>query len=66
MASCMANTGANAPLIQSALNNKDIKTTLSIYAQTVKDAERSAREKAQNFMLSHKQKRANLEIFSGS
>jgi integrase len=57
MASWMANTGANAPLIQSAMNHKDMKTTLSIYAHTVKDAERAAREKAKRFMLSHKGKR---------
>jgi integrase len=54
MASWMANTGANAPLIQSALNHRDMKTTLTIYAHTVKGAERAAREKAQKFMFSHR------------
>ena len=56
MASWMANTGANVSLIQSALNHKDVKTTLFVYAHTVKDSERKAREKAHNFMLSRKKK----------
>ena len=57
LASWMANTGANAPLIQSAMNHEDMKTTMSIYVHTVKGAERDAREKAQRFMLSHKENR---------
>ncbi len=32
MASWMANSGANVALIQSAMNHKDLKTTLTIYA----------------------------------
>jgi integrase len=54
MASWMANAGANVALIQSALNHKDIKTTLAVYTHTVKDAERSAREKAHELMLKHR------------
>ena len=54
LTSGMAKMGANAPLIQSAMNHEDMKTTMSIYAHTVKSAERAAREKAQRFMLSHK------------
>jgi len=62
MASWMANTGANATLIQSALNHKDIKTTLSVYTHTVKDAERAAREKAQEFMLRKEEKVSGVVI----
>lgn len=54
MASWMANAGANVALIQSAMNHKDLKTTLTVYAHTVKDAERQAREKAHKLMLEHK------------
>lgn len=55
MASWMANSGANVALIQSAMNHKDLKTTLTIYAHTVKDAERDARQKAHALMLGHKE-----------
>lgn len=57
MASWMANSGANVALIQSAMNHKDLKTTLTIYAHTVKDAERDARQKAHALMLGHKTKK---------
>ncbi|MBY0552805.1 MAG: site-specific integrase [Candidatus Obscuribacterales bacterium] len=57
MASWMANSGANVALIQSAMNHKDLKTTLTIYAHTVKDAERDARQKAHALMLGHKSKK---------
>jgi len=57
MASWMANSGANVSLIQSALNHKDLKTTLTVYAHTVKDAERDARQKAHALMLGHKSKK---------
>lgn len=56
MASWMANSGAHVALIQSAMNHKDLKTTLTVYAHTVKDAERNAREKAHKLMLGHKRK----------
>jgi integrase len=56
MASWMANAGANVALIQSAMNHKDLKTTLTVYAHTVKDAERDARQKAHALMLGHKSK----------
>jgi len=51
MASWMANSGANVALIQSALNHKDIKTTLKVYTHTVKDAEREAKQKAHLMIL---------------
>lgn len=57
MASWMANTGANVALIHSALNHKDLKTTLAVYAHTAKDAERDARQKAHALMLGHKSKK---------
>lgn len=57
MASWMANSGANVALIQSAMNHKDLKTTLTVYAHTVKDAERDARQKAHALMLGHKSKK---------
>ncbi|MBX9689091.1 MAG: site-specific integrase [Candidatus Obscuribacterales bacterium] len=60
-ASSMANTGANVALIQSAMNHKDLKTTLTVYAHTVKDAERLAREKAHELMLSYKSKSESLD-----
>ena len=47
MATWMANSGANAALIQGALNHKDIKTTLMVYAHSAKNAERDAKERAQ-------------------
>lgn len=46
----MANSGADVSLIKSALNHKDIKTTLSVYVRTARSAELSAREKAHNLM----------------
>lgn len=56
MASWMANTGANASLIQGALNHKDIKTTMLVYAHTLKDAERTAKEAAQKSFLRRESK----------
>jgi len=50
LASFMANSGADVSLIKSALNHKDIKTTLSVYVRTARSAELSAREKAHNLM----------------
>jgi integrase len=46
LAASMASSNANVALIKSALNHKDMKTTLNVYALTGKDAERKAREKA--------------------
>jgi integrase len=53
-ASWMANTGANISLISSALNHKDIKTTMTVYAHTVKNAERDARNKAHQVMMGYR------------
>lgn len=53
MASWMANAGANVAFIQSALNHKDIKTTLNVYVHTVQAAERNERTKAHLLMLKH-------------
>lgn len=50
LASFMANSGADVSLIRSALNHKDIKTTLNVYVRTGKAAELSAREKAHELM----------------
>jgi integrase len=67
MASWMANAGANVALIQSALNHKDIKTTLSVYTHTVKDAERTARQKAHELMLGQKKDTGcNSDIRNGA
>ena len=55
----MANSGANVALIQSAMNHKDLKTTLTVYTHSVKDAERLAREKAHQLMLGYKSKEEN-------
>lgn len=54
MASWMANAGANVALIQSAMNHRDLKTTLAVYTHTVKDAEREARSKAHQLMLNQR------------
>jgi integrase len=48
----MANSGANVALIQSALNHKDLRTTLKVYAKVGKRAELEARAKAHELMLS--------------
>ncbi len=50
LASFMANTGADVSMIRSALNHKDIKTTLNVYVRTARTAELSAREKAHELM----------------
>jgi hypothetical protein len=47
----MATTGANVALIKSALNHKDIQTTLNVYARTSRQAEKEARELAHDRML---------------
>jgi integrase len=50
LATFMANSGADVSLIKSALNHKDIKTTLNVYVWTARSAELSAREKAHGLM----------------
>lgn len=50
LASFMANAGADVSLIRSALNHKDIQTTLNVYIRTAKTAELDAREKAHKLM----------------
>jgi integrase len=45
-------SGANVALIQSALNHKDLRTTLKVYAKVARRAELEAREKAHALMLS--------------
>lgn len=50
LASFMANAGADVSLIKSALNHKDIQTTLNVYVRTAKGAELEAREKAHKLM----------------
>ena len=52
LATYMANSGANVALIQSALNHKDLRTTLKVYAKVGKRAELEARAKAHELMLS--------------
>jgi len=52
LASYMANSGANVALIQSALNHKDLRTTLKVYAKVARRAELEARQKAHVMMLS--------------
>jgi integrase len=46
LAAGMANANVNVALIQSALNHKDIKTTMLVYARTSKDAELQAKLQA--------------------
>jgi len=50
LASFMANSGADVSLIKSALNHKDIQTTLNVYVRTARSAELDAREKAHQLM----------------
>ncbi len=52
LATYMVNSGANVALIQSALNHKDLRTTLKVYARVGKRAELEARSKAHELMLS--------------
>ena len=52
LATYMANSGANVALIQSALNHKDLRTTLEVYAKVGRRAELEARAKAHELMLS--------------
>jgi integrase len=52
LASYMANSGANVALIQSALNHKDLRTTLKVYAKVGRRAELEARSKAHELMFS--------------
>jgi integrase len=63
MASWMANSGANASVIQGALNHKDIKTTMLVYAHTAKNAERDAKAKAQQSLLKGSKRRLNVISF---
>lgn len=51
LGSWMASENVNVALIKSALNHKDMKTTLAVYARTAKDAERQGRELAHTAML---------------
>jgi integrase len=50
LASFMANAGADVSMIKSALNHKDLKTTLSVYVRTARTGELNAREKAHDLM----------------
>ena len=52
LATYMANSGANVAVIQSALNHKDLRTTLKVYTKVARRAELEAREKAHELMLS--------------
>jgi hypothetical protein len=47
----MASEGVSLSLIKNALNHKDMKTTMTVYARTTKDAECQGREQAHNAML---------------
>lgn len=51
LASYMASSGAELALIKNALNHKDIKTTIEVYARTAKDAEMDARQKAHDMIF---------------
>ncbi len=51
LASWMASTGANVAVIRSALNHKDVKTTLTVYARANQQSELAARQLAHKTML---------------
>ncbi|MBX9691516.1 MAG: site-specific integrase [Cyanobacteria bacterium] len=51
LASYMASSGAELAVIKNALNHKDVKTTIEVYAKTAKDAEMDARQKAHNMIF---------------
>lgn len=51
LAATMASQNVNVALIKGALNHKDMKTTLHVYAQTNKRAELAARQIAHNVWL---------------
>ena len=52
LGSWMASQNVNVALIKGALNHKDMKTTLAVYARIAKDAERRGREVAHEAMFS--------------
>ncbi len=56
LASFMANSGADVSLIKSALNHKDIQTTINVYVRTARSAELDAREKAHELMKQYSKK----------
>lgn len=51
LASWMASKNVNVALIQSALNHKDLKTTLTVYGHTANEAEREGRQVAHSAMF---------------
>ena len=48
LASAMAASNVNVAIIKNALNHKDMKTTLKVYAHTQQDAVLEARQKVQS------------------
>jgi integrase len=55
-------SGANASVIQGALNHKDIKTTMLVYAHTAKNVE-DAKAKAQQTLFKGSKRRLNVVPF---
>lgn len=62
LGSYMAMTGASLSVIGNALNHKDVSTTRKVYAQSAKEAERSARKLAHQKMFNQKKKPDNVVI----
>lgn len=63
LASWMASTGANVSVIRSALNHKDVKTTLTVYARANQQSELAARQVAHNAILKlGKRTRSNKSV----
>ncbi len=61
----MANSDADVAMIKSALNHRDIKTTLNVYVRTARAAELAAREKAHQLMMSHKESKSKFRLIKG-
>lgn len=62
LASFMANSGADFSMIKSALNHKDLQTTLNVYIRTARNAELEARERAHKLMSKHRKAEANKVV----
>ena len=63
LGAAMASANINIALVKSALNHKDMKTTLSVYALTHKEAERNARESVQAEWLKAEDEAEEISVF---
>jgi integrase len=62
LGSYMAMTGASLSVIGNALNHKDVSTTRRVYAQSAREAEKLARERAHEKMFKQEEKPADSNV----